>query len=147
MGDEGNEGNVAKAKARVIDLPAAKSVKPIKPKVELAIRMYACGQVESQKAAAVIAGIHPNRFNIVLNSPQGEAIVRSVRGELEFQYRAMYKRFIEVVGAAMKHPDPAVALAGAGLYAKTSVGTKHTVVLTAEDVVQQIISGEYVEDK
>ena len=117
----------------------------IKPKMEMAIRMYACGQVSSQKAAAVLAGVGENRFSIVLNSPQGQAVVDSVRSELDFKYKALYKKFIDVVSNAMEHVDPAVALAGASLYAKTSVGMKHNVVLTAEDVVQQIIKGEYTE--
>lgn len=137
--------------AAVIDIndhmpkPAPK-VKPIKPKVEQAIRLYACGQVTSQKAAAALAGIHENRFSIVLNSPQGQEIVNSIRCELDFKYKALYQKFINVVSSAMDHVDPAVALAGASLYAKTSVGTKHTVELTAEDIVQQIINGGYAKE-
>lgn len=133
--------NAAHAKQADAVLPA--EIK-IKPKMEQAIRMYACGQCADQKAAAAIAGVHPNRFSIVLNSSAGQAIVNSVRNELEFKYKAMFKKFIQVVGDAMDHADPAVALAGASLYAKTSVGMKHTVELTAEDVVQQIMNGTYV---
>lgn len=119
----------------------------IKPKMEQAIRMFACGQVTSQKAAAVLAGVGENRFSIVLNSPQGQAIVDAVRGELDFRYQSLYKKYIDVVSNAMDHADPAVALAGASLYAKTNIGMKHKVAMTAEDVVQQIINGEYTEDK
>lgn len=132
-------------KLPISDSVKAKQMRPIRPKVDQAIRLYACGQVSSQKAAAVLAGIGENRFSILLNSPQGQAIVDSVRSELDFKYKSLYKKFIDVVSSAMDHADPAVALAGANLYAKTSVGTKHTVVLTAEDVVQQIINGEYKE--
>lgn len=124
-----------------------KPVVKIKPKMEQAIRLFACGQVSSQKAAAVLAGVGENRFSIVLNSPQGQAIVDSVRSELDFKYKSLYKKFIDVVSSAMDHADPAVALAGANLYAKTSVGMKHNVVLTAEDVVQQILNGEYHEEE
>ena len=41
------------------------SVKSISPKMEVAIRAYASGQVKSQAEAAGLAGVHPNRFNIV----------------------------------------------------------------------------------
>lgn len=128
----------------VITLPTTtKQPMRIKPKVEQAIRLYACGQVESQKAAAVIAGISENRFSIVLNSPEGQSIVSKVRGELEFQYQSLFRQFIGVVKDAMNHPEPSVALAGAALFAKTQIGTKHSVVLSAEDVVRQIIEGTY----
>jgi hypothetical protein len=118
----------------------------VKPKHESAIRMYACGQVDSIKSAAVLAGTHEVYFSQLLNSPQGQKIVESVKGELDFKYQRLYARFIDVVGDAMNHPEPAVALAGASLFAKTQIGTKHKVELSAEDVVQQIINGTYVRD-
>lgn len=115
----------------------------IKPKHENAIRMFATGQVASIKAAAAIAGCHELYFSQILNSPQGQAVVSSVKGELDFKYQALYSKFIAVVDEAMSHPEPSVALAGASLFAKTQIGTKHTVELSAEDIVQQIINGTY----
>lgn len=115
----------------------------VTPKYELGIRAFASGSVKSQAAAAALAGINETRFGIVLNSPEGQKVVARVRGELDFKYQALYTKFIRVVEDAMDHPEPAVALAGANLFAKTQIGTKHNVVLSAEDVVASIMNGTY----
>lgn len=117
----------------------------IRPKIEEAIKLYTLGQLPDKQTAARFAGVNANWFSILFNSPEGQAIVNSTRQQLEFQYQALYKKFVKVVGEALDHPDPAVALAGANLFAKTSVGTKTTVNLTAEDVVQSILNGSYQE--
>lgn len=115
----------------------------VSPKAEQAIAMYTIGQFKDQKEAAVVAGLSLNRFNIVLNSPAGQAVVARVRGEQEQRYQNLYRKFVDVVEQALDHADPAVALAGANLFAKTQVGTKVKVELSAEDIVQQIINGTY----
>lgn len=129
--------------AKVVGEIKPKAYKPLKPKIAMAVRMYACGQVSTQQAAAVLAGVKLCRFNEALHSPEGQDIVRRVQQELDFRYQALYTKFINVVDEAMSHVDPAIALAGASLYAKTQIGTKTKIELTAEDVVKQIIEGTY----
>jgi hypothetical protein len=118
----------------------------IKPLQEQALRLYATGVVSSIEAAAVVAKCSSVRLIQLINSPAGQAVVDSVKSELDFRYQSLYKKFIQVVGDAMDHPEPAVALAGASLFAKTQIGTKHKVELSAEDIVQQIINGTYVKE-
>jgi hypothetical protein len=118
----------------------------IKPKHEQAIVLFATGQVSSVKAAAAVAGCTASHMSAMLNSPAGQTIVERVKGELDFKYQSLYTKFIDVVSDAMSHPEPSVALAGANLFAKTQIGTKHTVQLSAEDIVQQIINGSYQKD-
>lgn len=120
-----------------------KVTRPIKPRVEQALRMYACGMYKTQHEAAVAAGLKDGRFSIVINSDQGQKILNSVRGELDLRYQTLYNKFIDVVESALDHADPAVALAGASLFAKTQIGTKIRAELTAEDVVQQLLNGTY----
>lgn len=123
--------------------PVQMKVEKIKPKIEQAIRLWCVGKFLTLQEASAYAGINPNRMTTILNSPAGQAIVTAVRGEQDFAYQNLYQKFIEVVGDAMNHPEPAVALAGANLFAKTQIGTKHKVELSAEDIVQQIMSGTY----
>jgi hypothetical protein len=113
------------------------------PFEEHAIRMYSTGQCVTKTEGAALAKTTIPKFNKLLNSVQGQKIVDSVKSELEFEYGRLFKQFIEVVAAAMQHPEPSVALAGAKLFASTQIGTKHKVELSAEDIVQQIISGQY----
>lgn len=115
----------------------------LKPKYEHAIVMYSLGKLASLEAASAVAGISKVRFSVLLNSPAGQAVVERVRKELDFRYQALQKKFIDVVEQALDHPDPAVALAGASLFAKTQIGTKVKVELSAEDVVQQLMQGTY----
>lgn len=125
--------------------PAAGFITKLTAKQELAIRMLACGQVANEKAAAAVAKCSTQRFSQILNSHLGQQVVARVRGELDFRYQNLYNKFIDVVELAMDHADPSVALAGASLFAKTQLGTKHTtkIELSAEDVVSQIINGDY----
>jgi len=121
-------------------------VKSVSPKYELAIRAYASGSVKTQAEAAKLAGVHPTRFGIVLNSNEGQKVVNRVRGELDFQYQALYKKYIEVIEMGLDHPEPAVALGAAKLFAQTQIGSKMNVVLTAEDIVKSIMDGTYEEE-
>jgi hypothetical protein len=123
----------------------ARVPKSVSPGIELGIRALASGACSTHKAAAALAGCSETRFGTVLNSPEGQKVVNRVRGELDFKYQALYKKYIDVVEMGLDHPEPSVALAAANLFAKTQIGTKTNVVLTAEDVVQSIMNGTYEE--
>jgi len=118
----------------------------ITPKLEQALVLYATGQVRDSKEAAKLARCSYSRFANLINTPRGQAVVERVRGELDFRYQALYKKFIDVVEEAMDHIEPSVALAGAALFAKTQIGTKHKIELSAEDIVQQLLTGTYQKD-
>lgn len=148
--DETREETYTPSGAMVIEPEEGRAAGPREPKsvspgIELGIRALASGQCKTQVEAARLAGVHPNRFNQVLNSTEGQKVVNRVRGELDFEYQALYRKYINVVDMALDHPEPAVALAGAKLFAQTQIGTKTNVVLTAEDVVQSIMNGTYEE--
>ena len=115
----------------------------VNPRIALAIRAYTAGQLSNQEAAAAMAKCSTVRFNAVLNSPAGEAIVNEVRKQLETRYQNLFKKFIDVIEEGLDHPEPGVALAAANLYQKSQIGTKVKVELSAEDVIKQIMDGSY----
>lgn len=132
--------------AELVSLPRAKDPIEVKPIVEQAIKLYALGKFTTQVEAAAYASMHPNRFNTILQSPAGQAILNEVRKELDFRFDSLFKKTIDVIDMALDHPEPSVALAGASLFLKTNKGTKVNVELSAEDVVQQIMSGTYLKE-
>lgn len=111
----------------------------------MAIRLYATGQVDTIEAAAKLGKCSATYLSEILNTPAGQGLVNKIQGELDFKYQTLYSKFINIVGNAMDHPDPAVALAGANLFAKTRIGQKIKVELSAEDVVKSIVEGTYQE--
>lgn len=135
---EGNE----RGSRNVIGLLERKQ-RPLKPKVEQAMKMYALGHFATQAEAAAYCGISETRFGSLCNSPEGQKVFEGVRAELELKYGFLYQKFVQVVSDALDHADPAVALAAANLYAKTQIGQKVRVELSAEDIVQQIMNGTY----
>jgi hypothetical protein len=117
----------------------------LRPRIEMAIRLYATGQVDTIEAAAKLGKCSATYLSEILNTPAGQGLVNKIQGELDFKYQTLYSKFINIVGNAMDHPDPAVALAGANLFAKTRIGQKIKVELSAEDVVKSIVEGTYQE--
>jgi predicted DNA-binding protein (UPF0251 family) len=119
---------------------ALDKVNVVTPQMEYAIRLYATGKF-SETQAAHHANVSMSRFNVVLNSPPGQAILTAVRGALEVEFQAQFKKVIEVIGDALDHQDPSIALAGANLWLRSCRKQEIKVDITAEDLVQKIMGG------
>lgn len=119
----------------------------VQPAVEQAIKLYTLGKYRTQAEASAACGISEVRFNVILKKPEGQKIVEQVREALDMQFQNLFTKVVDVIGSALDHADPAIALAGANLYLRTTKGTKVNVELSAEDVVQQIMNGHYQEGK
>lgn len=127
--------------------PSVEAVMPkgkISPKIEQAIRLYACGK-GSQIDVAKACGVSVARLQTLLQSDEGIAIQRGIRNELEHKFQALFEKTINVLESALDHPDPSIALAGANLWLKSAKSTKVEVQLTAEDIVQKLMRGESID--
>jgi hypothetical protein len=116
----------------------------LSPKMEQAVRLWAMGR-GTQETVAKATGVSKARLGQVIASDAGQAIYRETRGELEHKFQALFEKTINVLELALDHPDPSIALAGANLWLKSAKATKVEVQLTAEDIVQKLMSGQVIE--
>jgi len=112
----------------------------IGPRMEQAVRLYACGKYSAEQVAKQV-GCAKGSLIAAWNSPQGQAIADTIRGDLENRFQGLYSKVIDVLGEALDHDEPSVALAAASLWLKSGKAKKVEVSLTAEDLVQRIMSG------
>lgn len=120
--------------------PAAEGLQSLSPQTEYATRLFATGKFSAHQAAAH-AGMSYSHFHRVINSPPGQALINQLRSIQEEEFQSQFQKVIEVVGAALDHQDPAIALAGANLWLKACRKQKVEVEITAEDLVQKIMGG------
>lgn len=121
-----------------------RQVTKLTPKVEMAIRLYACGKGTWEECGRLAGGIHKNTLIQAYGSSAGQALAAEVRSELEEKFQGLFEKAINVIDMGLQHPEPSVALASANLWFKTARATKVEVKLTAEDLVQKIMNGEEV---
>lgn len=111
------------------------------PVMDQAIRSYAVtGKPATELAKAY--NLDVGYLRAYIRSSIGKRIIAEVTGELDHRFQCLYGDVIDTLEQAIKHSDPGVALAGTGQWLKHAKGTKVHVEISAEDVVQKIMSGE-----
>jgi hypothetical protein len=118
--------------------------KAVPVRVDSALRYYFCG-IHEVGAVARLYKIKELELRRWLGTEDAEKIRASIQTEKDIHFQSLYGKVVDTLNLALEHPDPQVALAGANLWLRSNKGSKIEVVLTAEDVVKKIMSGELVE--
>jgi hypothetical protein len=121
-----------------------RKAKTIPVKVDSALRYYYCG-IHEVGVVAKLYKVPEAELKKWLETEDAEKIRCSIQAEKDIHFQSLYGKVVDTLNLALDHPDPQVALAGANLWLRSNKGTKIEVVLTAEDVVRKIMSGELVE--
>ena len=122
-------------------IPKAPTGRVLGTNMDLAVRMYAATG-KSMNAVAKASNVSPEGLRMALKSQAGQQVLNDIRGELDTQFSALYKKVIRTVEEGLDHAETQVALASASLWLKYEKATKVEVSLSAEDVIQKIMSGE-----
>ena len=121
----------------------AAAPKELSPGCKIALRLWTLGK--SWKEIEEETGLTPAYVCTVKGSKKGQEYLASIEKELDLEFKRLYQKTINVLDKGLESADMGIALASANLALKVAgkfVQKVENRDLTAEDIIQKILSGE-----
>lgn len=112
-------------------------------RAEMGLRLFASGTPLVQ--AAALAKTKPQKIRALLQTEQGKETLKHIRLELDEEFKALYRDSIQVLRENLHSADPTIKMKAADTFMKYAKEINLNVVLTAEDLVRQLMKGEVKE--
>lgn len=108
----------------------------------LGIRLISVG--DTFETAAKKAGVSVEELKKFSRTSVALKEFESIQGELDLLFKSQFKNVVQVLNDSLVHPDPGVALAGAGLWLRYNKATKGelTPSKSLEDVLKDFLTGK-----